>query len=64
MSTFQSMKFQDEQSFIDFTESFNGNMIRAYVRSGSTGYVDFNRKQLLELRKWINIQLQKMPLKK
>lgn len=62
MSTYQAMRFKDGSSgdSIDFSESFSGNMVRVYIGRGANGYVDFNKKQLRELRKWASVQLSKM----
>jgi hypothetical protein len=60
MNTWQSMKFQDEGASIDFIEAKNTGFVRVFVSRGESNKVDLDRKHLLELRKWINIQLSKM----
>lgn len=64
MSTFQTMKFSDTESYnrVEFSEAFlNGGVVRVYLNNGSSGHVDLSRDLLVKLRNYLNLQIAKLP---
>lgn len=56
------MKFSDGTHRVEISEAFTGSGVcRVYMNNGSSGFVDFNRDQLIKLRNFINLQIAKLP---